>query len=135
MCGRLAPDPFLMATQAQTSRRLVFGPFEADIATGELRKNGIRVRLPPQPFQILLALLAQTGEVVTREELREKIWKDGTFVDFERGLNSATAKLRRTLGDSADFPRYIETVPGRGYRFIGTLDCPSGLVGYPATET
>jgi len=90
--------------------------------TGELLKGGNRVRLPAQPFAILLLLLKTPGELVTREQLREQIWTEGTFVDFEHGLNAAMNKLRRALGDSAENPRYIETMPGRGYRFIGTLD-------------
>ncbi len=101
--------------------RLGFGPFEVDGAAGELRKYGVRVRLSAQPFQILLVLLAHPGEIVTREQLREQIWGQGTFVDFEHGLSAAMNKLRRALGDSAGNPRYIETVPGRGYRFLGVL--------------
>jgi len=110
-----------MATQPQPQIPLAFGPFEVNPAADELLRDGIRLRLPGQPFQILLLLLARPGEVVTREELRDRIWKEGTFVDFEHGLNAAMNKLRRTLGDSADNPRYIETIPGRGYRFIGAL--------------
>jgi DNA-binding winged helix-turn-helix (wHTH) protein len=89
---------------------------------GELRKRGIRVRLSGQPFQILLVLLAHPGEVVTREQLREEVWGAGTFVDFEHGLNAAMNKLRRALNDSPENPRYIETLAGRGYRFIGTVE-------------
>lgn len=110
-----------MATQPQPATHLEFGPFEVNVPAGEIRKSGVRVRLPPQPFEILLFLLAHPGDVVTREQLRERIWSDGTFVDFERGLNSAMTKLRRALCDSAETPRYIETVSGRGYRFIGLL--------------
>ncbi len=110
-----------MATQPQRLARLSFGPFEIDTSAGELRKGGVRVRLTGQPFQILLILLARPGEVVTREQLHERIWRDGTFVDFEHGLSAAMNKLRRALGDSAENPRYIETVPGRGYRFIGSV--------------
>lgn len=111
-----------MATHPRPSVRLAFGPFEIDGLAGELHKGGIRVRLTGQPYQILLILLARPGEVVSREHLRERIWRDGTFVDFEHGLSAAMNKLRRTLGDSAENPRYIETVPGRGYRFIGSLE-------------
>jgi eukaryotic-like serine/threonine-protein kinase len=110
-----------MATQPQ-SLRMAFGPFEVNPATGELRLGGMRVRLPRQPFQILLALLETPGEVVTREQLRAKIWPEGTFVDFEHGLGAAMNKLRRALNDSAKDPIYIETVPGYGYRFIGTVE-------------
>src|SRR5690349_12813060 len=108
-----------MATQPKSPARHVFGPFEVDPAAGELRKRGVRLHLSGQPFQILLTLLAHSGEVVTREQLREQVWGETTFVDFEHGLNAAMNKLRRALGDSAEKPRYIETVPGRGYRFIG----------------
>ncbi len=111
-----------MATPNQLSARLTFGPFAVNVSTGELLKGGIRVRLPAQPLAILLLLLRTPGELVTREQLREQIWGEGTFVDFEHGLNAAMNKLRRALGDSAENPRYIETLPGRGYRFVGTLD-------------
>jgi Tol biopolymer transport system component/DNA-binding winged helix-turn-helix (wHTH) protein len=114
-------SPFV-ATQPQPSTRFIFGPFEVDPSREELRKGGLPVRLAGQPFQILLALLARPAELVTRAELREQIWGEGTFVDFEHGLNAAVNKLRRALNDSADNPRYIETVAGQGYRFIGALE-------------
>ena len=98
--------------------RVTFGAFEADLSTGELRKNGLKLKLGAQPFEILATLLERPGELVTREELRKKIWSADTFVDFNHGLNAAVNKLRDTLGDSAEEPRYIETVPRRGYRFI-----------------
>src|SRR5271156_3071143 len=110
-----------MATQPQPAARLTFGPFEVNVQGGGICKNGTPLHLAPQPFEILLFLLTHPGEVVTREQLHERVWRDGTFVDFERGLNSAMTKLRRALGDDADRPRYIETHAGRGYRFIGTL--------------
>lgn len=110
-----------VATQPQFSR-LSFGPFEVDVQAGSVRKNGVRLRLSGQPLQILMILLTHAGELVAREELREQIWGEGTFVDFEHGLNAAVNKIRVALGDSAAKPRYIETVPGRGYRFIGTLE-------------
>lgn len=118
-----------MATQPQ-SPRLAFGPFEVNAAAGELRRSGLRVRLSGQPFQILLVLLAHPGEVVTREQLREKIWSDQTFVDYEHGLSAAMNKLRQALGDSATEPKYIETLPGYGYRFIGNVELrpPSPVV-------
>ena len=116
-----------MSTQLSSPTPLAFGPFEVNAHTGELRKHGKPVRLSGQPFQILLLLVAKPGDLVTREELREQLWTDGTFVDFDHGLNAAINKLRRALGDSADHPRYIETVPGRGYRFIGILDRESKL--------
>lgn len=92
-----------------------------DAVTAELRRSGIPVRLSGQPLRILLALLDRPGELLTREQLREEVWRESTFVDFDNGLNAAMNKLRRALGDSAENPRYIETYPGRGYRFIGTL--------------
>jgi eukaryotic-like serine/threonine-protein kinase len=111
-----------MPTRLDPRVRLVFGPFELNASKGELRKRGVRVRLSGQPFQILLLLLTRSGEVVTRGQLREHVWSDGTFVDFEAGLNAAMAKLRRALGDSAENPRYIETVPGLGYRFLVSVN-------------
>src|SRR5947209_8207221 len=112
-----------MSTPSQLPVLLTFGHFEVDTSTGELRKGGIRVRLPGQPFAILLLLIQHSGEVITRKQLHNEIWGEGTFVDFEHSLNAAVNKLRRALSDSAENPRYIQTVPGRGYRFIGTLDC------------
>lgn len=97
-----------------------FGVFELKPETGELWKHGVRVKLQTKPLQVLAALLAEPGEVVTREELFKRLWPTGTFVDFESGLNTATNRLRAALGDSADAPRYIETLPRLGYRFI----CP-----------
>jgi TolB-like protein/DNA-binding winged helix-turn-helix (wHTH) protein/Tfp pilus assembly protein PilF len=95
-----------------------FGPFEADFRSQELRKQGVRLRLPRQSFQILTMLLVRPGEVVTREELRAKLWPADTFVDFDHGLNAAVKRLRGALGDTAENPRYIETLPRLGYRFI-----------------
>ncbi len=98
-----------------------FGVFEADFRSGELRKYGIRVKLQHQPFQVLCALLARPGELVTREELERRIWGGTVTVDFEHGLRTAVNKLREALGDTADSPRYIETVPKQGYRFVAPL--------------
>jgi len=106
-----------------SARSLVrFGPFEADLRSGELRRNGVRVSLQDQPFRILVQLVGRPGEVVTREELRKELWPDNTFVDFEHGLNAAIRRLRDALDDSADSPRYVETLPRRGYRFIGSVN-------------
>ena len=102
-------------------RILRFGVFEVDSAAGELRKNGTRIRLQEQPFQILVYLLDRAGEVVTREELRQKLWPADTFVDFDHSLNTAVNKLREALGDSASSPRYVETLARRGYRFLGPV--------------
>lgn len=95
-----------------------FGPFELSRDAAELRKNGIRLKLQDQPFQVLCTLLDHPGELVTREQLRQQLWPDGTFVDFEHGLNTAIKKLRDVLSDDAETPRYIETIPRKGYRFI-----------------
>src|ERR1022692_2729296 len=121
-----------MLPPSQSADRLVFGPFEVNIRTGQLLKSGVRIRLSGQPLQILLIVLAQSGEVVTSEQLREQIWKEGTFVDFEHGLHAAVNKLRRCLGDSADNPRYVETVPGRGYRFIGVVERHRAAIPFEA---
>jgi DNA-binding winged helix-turn-helix (wHTH) protein len=101
-----------------------FGVFAVDLAAGELRKNGARIRLQEQPFQILAILLERPGGVVTREELRQKLWPADTFVDFDHSLNTAVNKLREALGDSASSPRYVETLARRGYRFLGTVERP-----------
>jgi Tol biopolymer transport system component/DNA-binding winged helix-turn-helix (wHTH) protein len=111
-----------VATPHHVPSRFTFGQFEVNTSTGELLKAGIRIHLPAQPFAILVILLKTPGDLVTREQLREQIWGEGTFVDFEHGLNAAMNKLRRALGDSAENPSYIETIPGRGYRFVAPLD-------------
>src|ERR1700719_5331993 len=99
-----------------------FGISEVDLQAGELRKQGYKVKLQEQPFQVLVMLLEHPGEVVTREELQKKLWPADTFVDFERGLNRAINKLREALGDDADRPRFIETLPRRGYRFVAPVE-------------
>ena len=99
-----------------------FGPFDVDLRSGDLHKHGIRLKLQPQPFQILVLLLKHPGDVVTRDELRQALWPADTFVDFDTGLNSAIKKLRDVLDDSAEEPRYIETLPRRGYRFIARVE-------------
>src|SRR5215470_14680978 len=98
-----------------------FDAFEADLRSGELRKQGLKLKIGDQPFSVLAVLLSQPGEVVTREDLQKRLWPADTFVDFDRGLNKAINRLREALGDSADSPRFIETLPKRGYRFIGTV--------------
>src|SRR5688572_6978693 len=98
-----------------------FGVFELDTGSGELRKHGLKIRLPAQSFQILNLLLSRPGEVITREEIQRVLWKSDTFVDFDLGLNSAVRKLREALDDSAENPRFVETLPRRGYRFIAPL--------------
>ena len=99
-----------------------FEEFEADLRAAELRKNGNRLKLQMQPFQVLVALLERPKEVVTREELRQRLWPQDTFVDFDHGLNTAMVKLRDVLGDSASKPKFIETIAKRGYRFLGTVE-------------
>ena len=98
-----------------------FGVFELDLSSGELRRHGQKIRLPHQSFQILRLLLTRPGEVFTRDELRHALWASDTFVDFDLGLNSAIRKLREALDDSAENPRFIETLPRRGYRFIAPV--------------
>src|SRR6202046_1271433 len=107
---------------APQTRRTRFGPYEVDLRSGEVHKHGIRLKVQDQPFQVLALLLEHSGEVVTRDELRQKLWPADTFVDFDTGLNSAIKKLRDVLSDSADEPRYIETLPRRGYRFIAPVE-------------
>jgi DNA-binding winged helix-turn-helix (wHTH) protein/Tol biopolymer transport system component len=109
------------APDLQSGRIFSFGPFELSERAAELRKNGARVKLQEQPYQILIELVANAGEVVTREDLQQKLWPADTFVDFDVGLNSAVRKLRHALGDDADHPRYIETLAKRGYRFIAPV--------------
>ena len=102
-----------------------FGVFELDLRAGELRKSGVKLRLQGQPFQVLALLLERAGDVVTREELQQKLWPSDTFVDFDHSLNTAINKVREALGDSASSPRYVETLARRGYRFIAPVQAPS----------
>lgn len=110
-----------------------FGPFEVDCSTQELRKHGVRIKLQKQPFQILAALLQRPNDVVSRQELRQQVWTGETFVDFEHGVNAAMNKLRQALGDSADSPRYIETVPGVGYRWMAPVDAINASIPVPTS--
>jgi Tol biopolymer transport system component/DNA-binding winged helix-turn-helix (wHTH) protein len=108
--------------ETQSRPRLVrFGAFEADVRTGELRKDGVKLKFSGQPFQVLAILLERPGDVVTREELQKRLWPD-TFVDVERNLNTAINKIREVLGDSAESPRFVETLPRRGYRFVALVE-------------
>lgn len=107
-----------MQRDGQNRRVVRFGIFEADLLTRELRKRGVRVRLQEQPFRLLQALLERPGQIVTREEIKDKLWPDDTFVDFDNSLNTAAQKLRQALGDSAESPRFVETIPRQGYRFL-----------------
>lgn len=106
-------------------RAVRFGPFEADLQSGELRKRGLKLKLEGKPFQILALLLQKPGEVVSRQELREKLWAPDTYVVFDRNVNTAVNKLRQALGDSAESPRFVETLARRGYRFIAPVEMPS----------
>ncbi len=120
-----------MAETTPPNANARFGMYEVDLRAGELRRKNRPVRLQEQPFQILAMLLAHAGEIVTREELKQKLWPADTFVDFDHSLNTAINKLREALGDSADNPRFVETLPRRGYRFI----YPVGLQGQAALST
>src|ERR1700745_2161091 len=106
---------------------LRFGVFEVDLRSGELRKQGARIKLQEQPFQVLTVLLQRPGDVVTREELRSQNWPADTFVDFDNSLNTSINKVREALGDSADNPRFVETLPRRGYRFIAPVTGVDGI--------
>src|SRR6266481_9771790 len=116
-----------MAAIPSQPRVVKFGVFEVDLQAGEVRKAGMRQKLVGQPFQVLQALLERPKEIVTREELRERIWPGNAFVDYELALKKAINRLREVLGDSADSPHFIETIPRRGYRFIGRIAPPSAL--------
>src|SRR5579862_682271 len=109
-------------TETPSAPRYRFGTFEADAGTGELRRRGMMVRLNGQPFQLLLLLLERQGELLTREEISEALWPDGTVVDFEHGVNSAVNRIREALGDSAGSPRYVQTLARRGYRFVAPVE-------------
>ena len=110
-----------MPAPQENSRIARFGVFEVDLSAGELRKGGVKLRLQGQPFQVLALLLERAGEIVTREELQQKLWASDTFVDFDHSLNTAINKVREALGDSASSPRYVETLARRGYRFIAPV--------------
>ena len=103
-------------------RVLRFGAFEADLQSRELRKQGMQIKLQEQPFQILAFLLEHAGEIVTREQIRQRLWPTDTFVDVDNSVNAAVNRLREALGDSAESPRFVETVPRRGYRFIADVE-------------
>jgi TolB-like protein/DNA-binding winged helix-turn-helix (wHTH) protein/Tfp pilus assembly protein PilF len=112
-----------MTTESTARARIArFGTFEADLSARELRKSGVRIKLHGQPFEVLAMLLERPGDLVTREELQQRLWPTDTFVDFDHGVNTAINRLREALGDSADAPRFVETLPRRGYRFVGAVD-------------
>jgi DNA-binding winged helix-turn-helix (wHTH) protein len=107
-----APDP------------LRFGPFELHVRRDELRREGRRIKLQPQPFKLLVLLVSRAGTLVTRDEIREVLWPDGTYVDFDQAVNFSVRQVRDALGDSAERPLFIETVPRRGYRFVAPVEAP-----------
>jgi len=111
-----------MGTSTPSARIVRFGVFEVDLKASELRRHGLRLKLPEQPFQVLAILLEKPGEVITRDELRKRLWQSDTFVDFDHGLNNAVMRLREVLSDSSENPRFVETIPRRGYRFIAHVD-------------
>ena len=123
-----------MSGPAQFSRKICFADFELNLETAELRNNGNKTMLPGQPFQVLVTLLDRPGELVTREELKKRLWASETFVDFDQSLNKAINRLREALEDSAEHPRFIETLPRRGYRFIGTIESKSSAVADQADD-
>src|SRR5450432_1026162 len=116
----------------KAGRIIRFGSFEVDIEEGRLTKSGIRIRLQEQPFRILVLLLENAGQLVTREKIREELWSNDTFVEFDNALNTTVGKLRAALSDSADNPRFLETVPRRGYRFVAPV---TFLPSLPAPES
>jgi DNA-binding winged helix-turn-helix (wHTH) protein len=117
-----------MSSPLQSPRRVKFGGYELNLETAELRNNGSTTTIPAQPFQVLLSLLDRPGALVTREELKRQLWTSDTFVDFDQSLNKSINRLREALGDSAEDPRFIKTLPKRGYRFIGVVEAIDDLV-------
>jgi TolB-like protein/DNA-binding winged helix-turn-helix (wHTH) protein len=121
-----------MAAESTARARIVrFGTFEADLSTRQLRKSGVRIKLQGQPFEILAMLLERPGELVTREDVQQRLWPTDTFVDFDHGVNTAINRLREALGDSAENPRFVETAPRRGYRFIAPVESQASAVPGP----
>jgi TolB-like protein/DNA-binding winged helix-turn-helix (wHTH) protein/Flp pilus assembly protein TadD len=119
-----------MSEDAQVHRRLRFGAFELDVRAGELRKSGLRIRLQEQPIRVLTMLVEHPGEIVTREELQKRVWPADTYVDFDHGLNKAINKIRDALADAADSPRFVETIPRRGYRFLAEVKAVDGAAAH-----
>jgi DNA-binding winged helix-turn-helix (wHTH) protein len=123
-----------MTSETQASRLVQFGDFAIDPRAGELFKKGAKIKLQQQPFQVLAILLERPGDLVTREELRERIWPADTFVDFDHSLNTAVKKLRQALGDGSKKPRFVETLPRKGYRFLGTIKSGGKREAVPAAK-
>src|SRR5580658_10031750 len=115
------PPGVLMASPARPRVALRFGEFELNAEAGELRKAGLLLKIHPQPFRVLLLLAERSSQIVTREEIQRTLWGDNTFVDFEGGINFCIKQVRSALADDAEKPRYVETVPRRGYRFIASV--------------
>src|SRR5262249_48788301 len=132
--ARLAPVSAPSSNSARKALMVRFGVFEADLEARELRKQGRRLRLQDQPFAVLALLLERPGVIVTREELRQKLWPADTFVDFDHSLNTAVNKIREDLGDSAPSPRFVETIARRGYRFLGELRSDSDAPVDPSAQ-
>ena len=123
-------------SDSDPARRYRFGAFEADASTGELRRQGIRIKLHAQPFQVLLMLLERPGEVLSREEISRALWSDDTFVDYDHGVNSAVNRIREALGDAASSPRFVETLARRGYRFVAPVEAIAAEADQsPASES
>src|SRR5215469_16314950 len=116
-----------MSSDVPTQTVVSFGPFEANLKTQELKKHGVRLRVPRQSFQILAILLRRPRQLVTREELQQTLWPTDTFVDFDKGINAAVNRLREALGDTADQPHFVETLPRRGYRFLAPVSGEEGI--------
>ena len=131
---RVKLDSSTNMPDSRPARRYRFGAFEADAATGELRRQGLRVRLNTQPFQVLAMLLERPGELLTRDEIARELWPDGTFVDYEHGVNSAINRIREALGDTAGHPRFVETLSRRGYRFVAPVERIGPDVGFSAEQ-
>src|SRR6266478_2526840 len=122
-----------MAESLSSSQQILrFGTFEVNPRSGELRKSGVRIKLHGQPFEVLAMLLERPGQVVTREELRLRLWPTDTFVNFDHGVNTAINKVREALGDSADNPRFVETLPRRGYRLLAGVEGADGTTAAEA---
>src|SRR6202790_4587146 len=121
-----SPSPFAYTghemAMPPATRLYKFGAFEADATVGELRRQGVRIKLNAQPFQVLALLLDRPGELLTREDISRELWPDGTFVDYEHGVNSAVNRIREALGDKASNPRFVETLSRRGYRFVAPVE-------------
>jgi Tol biopolymer transport system component/DNA-binding winged helix-turn-helix (wHTH) protein len=132
ICDRLPGKASSMSVNQLTHTVLSFGPFEADLQTQELKRQGVRLRLPGQSFQILAMLVQRPGQLISREELHQALWPSDTFIDFEKGINAAINRLREALGDSAENPQYVETLPRRGYRFIS--DVTGGTAPFEPAE-